>query len=74
MLEKGTYSTIAEISTDERINETYVGRVLQLTLLAPDIVEAILGGWQPPRLQLKDLLKQFPVGWEEQRPGMLDPN
>ena len=71
MLENGAYSTIAEISTAERINETYVGRVLRLTLLAPDIVEAILGGWQPARLQLKDLLKRFPVGWQEQRSGML---
>jgi hypothetical protein len=68
MLEKGTCSTIAEISTAD------VGRVLRLTLLAPDIVEAILGGWQPARLQLKDLLKRFPVGWQEQRAQMFDPN
>jgi hypothetical protein len=74
MLENGTYATIAEISTAEKINETYVGRVLRLTLLAPDIVEAILGGWQPVRLQLKDLLKRFPAGWQEQRAQMFDPN
>ena len=72
--EKGTYSTIAEISTAEKINETYVGRVLRLTLLAPDIIEAILNGRQPARLQLKELFKGFPVGWQEQRAGMLDPN
>jgi hypothetical protein len=39
MLENGTHATIAEIATAEKINETYVGRVLRLTLLAPDIVE-----------------------------------
>jgi hypothetical protein len=39
--------TIAEIAAAEKINESYVGRVLRLTLLAPDIVEAILGGRQP---------------------------
>jgi DNA-binding IscR family transcriptional regulator len=44
MLENGTYATIAEIAAAEKINESYVGRVLRLTLLAPDIVEAILYG------------------------------
>ena len=67
MLESGEYSTIREIAAVERINETYVGRVLRLTLLAPDIVEAILNGRQPSELQLEDLLRRFPVGWREQR-------
>ena len=47
MLESGEYATIREIADAEKINESYVGRVLRLTLLAPDIVEAILGGRQP---------------------------
>lgn len=67
MLESGEYATIREIAAAERINETYVGRVLRLTLLAPDIVEAILNGRQPSALQLEDLLLRFPVGWREQR-------
>ena len=58
--------TGTRISTAEKINESYVGRVLRLTLLAPDIVEAILNGRQPARLQLKELFKGFPVGWREQ--------
>ena len=55
------------IASAEKINETYVGRVLRLTLLAPDIVEAILGGRQPAELQLEDLLRPFLVGWVTQR-------
>ena len=51
MLESGDYATIAEIAAAEKINESYVGRVLRLTLLAPDIVEAILDGRQPAELQ-----------------------
>lgn len=43
-----------------------MGRVLRLTLLAPNIVEAILGGRQPASLQLEDLLRRFPVEWEAQ--------
>ena len=47
MLESGVYGTIAEIASAESINESYVGRVLRLTLLAPVLVEAILNGRQP---------------------------
>ena len=67
MLENGTHSTIAEIAAAEKINESYVGRVLRLTLLAPDIVEAILAGRQAAELQLDRLMKPFPVGWQDQR-------
>ena len=45
--------------------------MLRLTLLAPDIIEAILGGWQPANLQLEDLLKRRPVGWREQQADIL---
>ena len=49
------------------VNATYVSRVLRLTLLAPEIVEAILDGRQPAELQLDDLLEAFPLEWEGQR-------
>ena len=67
MLENGTYCTIREIAAAEKIDETYIGRVLRLTLLAPDIVEAILNGQQPAGLQLDDLMKPGPIEWREQR-------
>lgn len=63
MLENGTHATIAEIAAAEKINESYVGRVLRLTLLAPDIIEAILDGRQPAEVTLAVLIRQFPVGW-----------
>lgn len=67
MLESGTHSTIKEIAEAEDIAETYVGRVLRLTLLAPDIVETILGGSQPPGTTLPLLLRPFPTEWSRQR-------
>src|SRR5262249_7072701 len=42
MLETGQYTTIKEIAKAEKINPSYVSRVLRLTLLAPATVEAIL--------------------------------
>jgi hypothetical protein len=71
MLENGTHATIAEIAAAEKINESYVGRVLRLTLLAPDIVEAILGGRQPAEMTLATLMRQFSVIWEQQRVDQL---
>jgi hypothetical protein len=72
LLETGVYGTIAEIGAAERINSTYVGRILRLTLLAPDIVEAILDGRQPADLQVADLLRPFPLEWEWQRRALID--
>jgi hypothetical protein len=66
MLENGTHATIAEIAASEKINASYVGRVLRLTLLAPDIVEGILGGRQPADVTLAVLMRPFAVEWTEQ--------
>ena len=67
MLEAGRFATINELAAAEKINSSYVSRVLRLTLLAPDIVEAILDGRQPEGVTLPDLMKAFPVEWEMQR-------
>jgi len=67
MLENGTHATIAEIAPAEKINASYVGRVLRLTLLAPDIVEATLSGKQSTHLQFSDRLKRVSLVWAQQR-------
>ena len=65
MLESGRYGSIAELAAAEKINESYVCRVLRLTLLAPEIVEAILDG-RRPEMTLAALMVPFPVEWERQ--------
>ena len=70
MLEDGTYATVAELAAAEKINESYVCRVLRLTLLAPDIVEVVLDGRQPTELQMDFLLRPFPVECCKQRRWM----
>jgi hypothetical protein len=67
MMETGRFATINELAAAEKINSSYVSRVLRLTLLAPDIVEAILDGRQPAGLTLPGLMEPFPVVWEQQR-------
>jgi hypothetical protein len=67
MLESGEFATIAELAQREGIAPSYLTRVLRLTLLAPDIVEAILDGKQGLEVALARLLEPFPVEWEHQR-------
>ena len=66
LLETGVYGTIAEIAAAEKINSSYVSRLLRMTLLAPYIVEALLDGRQPTEVTLTVLMRPFPVAWEEQ--------
>jgi hypothetical protein len=73
MLESGEYASSAEIAKAEKINDSYLSRILRLTLIAPDITEAILAGRQPAMLQVDDLLKPLPAAWTEQHSALFDP-
>ncbi len=66
LIETGVHASIEEIAGAEKINATYVGRVLRLTLLAPVIIEAILEGRQPAGMTMAGLLTPFPLMWAEQ--------
>ena len=67
MLEIGRFATVKDLAAAEKINSSYVSRVLRLTLLAPDIVEAILDGRQSAGMTLPGLMEPLPVEWEGQR-------
>jgi hypothetical protein len=68
MLESGRYGTVKELAAAEKVNLSYLCRVLRLTLLAPDVVEAILDGRQPEGMTLPWLMRRFEVEWRRQRP------
>jgi hypothetical protein len=70
MMEAGRFGTIDELAAAEKINSSYVSRLLRLTLLSPDIVEAILNGRQPVGMTLPGLMEPFPVEWGQQRRGI----
>lgn len=68
MLERGDFATVSEIARAEKMNISYVSHVLRLALLAPELVEAILDGRQPPTMQLQPLMRHgFPIEWKKQR-------
>ncbi|KMK65964.1 bacteriophage-like protein [Puniceibacterium sp. IMCC21224] len=65
MLETGEFTTIAELADREGIALSYMTRVLRITLLAPNLVEAILEGRQGPKATLAKLLEPVSAKWED---------
>src|SRR5947207_2032244 len=66
MLETGSYATIKEIARAEKINPSYVSRVLRLTLLDPALVDSIVSGRQRHASSLDDFIRPFPIWWPKQ--------
>ena len=69
LLEDGRYTSMTELAAAERINPSYLARVLRLTLLAPEIVESVLNGRSGEAISLDCLMRPFPVEWQEQHFG-----
>ena len=67
MLDKGEFTTIAELAAHDGIACSYMTRVLRLKLLLPEIVEAILDGTQGSEVKLARVLEPFSLKWAEQR-------
>lgn len=74
MLESGEFATVTELAQREGIAISYLARVLSLTLLAPDIVEAILDGRQRLNVTLGTMMLPVPMTWEGQKAGLFDPS
>jgi hypothetical protein len=68
-IENRQAKSITDLAEQEGVTDAYVCRLLPLTCLAPDIVEAILDGRQPKRLRLAETVGNGRLGWEEQRVG-----
>jgi hypothetical protein len=66
LIEDGTYTSITELAKDKGVNDSYACRLLRLTLIAPDIIEAILDR-RGTHLTLDALMRPLPPKWDEQR-------
>jgi hypothetical protein len=67
ILESGQVKSISDLAHNLEVDGSYVTRILKLTTLAPDIVEAIINGEEPDGLSLAKLTRTFPEVWGEQR-------
>ena len=66
-LENGEVATVSELARKENQERAFLFRALSLVNLAPDIIEAILNGTEPPTVTLSRLRRGFPDDWDEQR-------
>jgi hypothetical protein len=66
LIDQGRLNTITELAAALRLDFSYVRRTLQLTLLSPDLVRAVLDGTEPDGLSLNRRIAGVPVRWEEQ--------
>ena len=66
LLDDGVFCSIADLAAAEKINASYVSRMLRLAFLSPTVIEKILDGKQPAHLTLKDLMTPFPMDWTRQ--------
>ena len=73
LLESGEVTSLNAIATAEGVDRSYVTRLVNLTLLAPDIIAAILDDTLPPHLNLLNLAQDLPALWSEQRRRILAP-
>ena len=66
-IESGRAKSITDLAEQEGVTVAYVCRLLPLTCIAPDVIEAILDGRQPKGLRLAELLGNGPLIWNAQR-------
>jgi hypothetical protein len=66
-IESGRARSVTDLAEQEGMTDAYVCRLLPLTCLAPDILEAILDGRQPKGLRLAEMLGNGPFAWNAQR-------
>ncbi len=67
LLDEGRYASISEMAEAEKVERGYLGTIMRLTLLAPDIVEAILDGRAPDGIALPSLLGPCSEAWAHQK-------
>lgn len=66
MLESGEFASISELAEKEGIAFTYMARLMRLSLLSPELVDAVMDGHQPANITLANLMDPFPADWKEQ--------
>lgn len=74
MLESGEFASISELAEKEGIALTYMARLMRLSLLSPELVDAVIDGRQPSNMTLANLMDPFPTNWKEQHALWHDQN
>lgn len=64
-IEAGSFSSVTDLARAKRVNQSYACRILRLSLLSPQVVEAVLDNTMS-RLHFKSFWQSVPMLWSEQ--------
>lgn len=67
LLDEGKYTSIIQMADELGVAAPYMSRLIRLTLLAPDIIEAIVDGREPGGMSIEQLRKPMPLLWIDQQ-------
>ena len=65
-LETGAMTTLQDIAAAEKISDRFVGRMMRLAYLSPDVLERLVTQREPAALSLNDLVTVADLPWHEQ--------
>ena len=71
-LEEGEASTLQDIAGKEGVSERFIGRMIRLAYLAPEVLEYLVIRRVPPALSLSDLVPVADRPWAEQMGAVFD--
>ena len=67
LINSGVYRNAAELAKAIGKDHAFVARTTRLTLLAPEIVHAILDGTLKRNIPIENFRKEMPIRWEDQK-------
>jgi site-specific DNA recombinase len=73
IIDDGEVTGVEAIAADHGVDRTYAARILNLAILAPDMVKAILNGREPDGMSLRKMLAgPIPVRWDDQKSALAE--
>ena len=67
LIDSGVYRNANELAKAIGKDHAFVARTMRLTLLAPEIVHAILAGTLKRDIPIENFRKEMPIRWEDQK-------
>ena len=67
LIDSGKFSNVHELARAIGKDDAYVSRIIRFTLLAPDIIHAVLAGKINKSISTEKLKQALPPMWEDQK-------
>lgn len=71
-LETGEASTIQDIAKAEKVSDRFIGPMMRLAYLSPDVLERLLVSREPPPVTIVQMIDATYLPWAEQMGRVFD--